>query len=278
MKSSIKNVEIVLTFFGKNNYKIINLDNFEPTYSSIRKIYPSNKLHILSDINFINNKNDENIKSHRVKSFISIKNHRYGHRSSDYFRLSFMTGVKNKILIYLDLDFEILSKEFRVIEEFAKDYGMAIASNPRLTDRADRKVGSDVSNRKFKKTDKAKGLGFSYANGLFAVDTSNKVAMSAIKFCLKQFKKKPERGPTVMYNSFRLYKFNPYVLPPQWCLSGTDVLNGRHIFDDPIVFHLNNNNIKKAYKKYLFLNKIKKNFFVMLLLKFLKKLKKFLWN
>ena len=171
-----------------------------------------------------------------------------------------------------------MSKEFKVIEVFAKDYGMTIASNPRLTDRVDRRVGSDVLNRKYKKTDTAKGLGFSFSNGLFAIDTSNKLAMDAINYYLKQFKKKPERGPTVFYNTFRLKKFNPYILPPQWCLSGVDILNGKHIFEDPIVFHLNNTNIKKAYKNYLLIKKIKNYKIVILITSILKKIKAQLWN
>jgi len=273
-----RNVEIVFTFFGKNKFKFINLDNCEPTYSSIRKIYPKNIINIFSDINIINNKNDRNLKIYKIKSFVSTNNPRYGYRSSDYYRCECLKYFKNKIIIYLDLDFEILSKEFRLIEEFAKDYGMTIASNPRLTDRVERRIGSDVLNRKYKKTDTAKGLGFAFCCGLFAIDTSNKLAMDAINYYLKQFKKKPERGPTVFYNAFRLKKFNPYILPPQWCLSGIDILNGKHIFEDPIVFHLNNRNIKKAYKNYLLIKKIKNYKLVILLFNILKKIKRQLWN
>lgn len=278
MKSFNQNVQIVLNFFGKNKFKFINLDNFEPTYTSIRKIYPKNIINIFSDIDVVNNKNDRNLKIYKIKSFVSINNSRYGYRSSDYYRCECLKYFKNKIIIYLDLDFEILSKEFKVIEVFAKDYGMTMASNPRLTDRVERRIGSDVIMRKFKKSDKAKGLGFAYCNGLFAIDTSNKIAMSAIRFFLQQFKKKPERGPTVLYNTFRLKKFNPYILPPQWCLSGVDILNGKHIFEDPIVFHLNNSNIKKAYKNYLLIKKIKNNKFVILIISILKKIKRQLWN
>ena len=72
-----------------------------------------------------------------------------------------------------------------------------------MTDRVDRKVGSDVI-RKYKKTDTAKGLGYTFNCGLFAVDTKNRYAMRAIRFTMKEYIKRFERGPTVVYNSFRI--------------------------------------------------------------------------
>ena len=67
MRAFNQNVQIVLNFFGKNKFKFINLDNFEPTYTSIRKIYPKNIINIFSDIDVINNKNDRNLKIYKIK-------------------------------------------------------------------------------------------------------------------------------------------------------------------------------------------------------------------
>lgn len=273
-KNINRNVEIVLNYFGKNKFNEINIDFFEPTYSSIRQIYPYNKIHIFSDISVQNNRNDKNLKITKIKTKLNSNHARYGWRCSDYYRFWSLTQIKNKIVIYLDNDFKIISDEFKLIENFAKDYGMTIASNPRLTDRVDRKVGSDVIIRKYKKTDTAKGLGYTFNNGLFAVDTKNRYAMRAIRFTMKEYVKCFERGPTVIYNSFRIKKFNPYLLPPQWNINNLEVLNGKHLFDDALVLHLNHPNVFKTYKKKIFYNKILKNKFFIKILSFFRKLKK----
>ena len=228
-KHKIGDVEIILTFFGKHKFNKANFDVFEPTYSSIRKIYPKNKIQIYSDIDIKINKSDNNLYINKIRSVFDIKNPRYGHRSSNYYRLWGAIKSKSKVVIYLDADFEILSKEFKLIEVFAEDYGMAIASNPRFTDRVDRKVGVDVLNRNYKKSDTSKGLGFTFNAGLWAVDTSNKKAIDALKFALKKSLVWFERGNTTFYNSFRIKKFNPYLLPPQWCIGNIEIMDGRHL-------------------------------------------------
>ena len=51
-------------------------------------------------------------------------------------------------------------------------------------------------------------------------------------------------------------------------------LNGKHLFDDAIVLHLNHPNVFKTYKKKIFYNKILKNKFFIKILSFFRNLKK----
>jgi hypothetical protein len=272
-------VEIIMAYFAihkKNNPKNnFFLKNFDPAYSSIRKLYPRATIQIYTDLDIINNFEDENINITKIKSIFNPTHPRYGWRSSDYYRIYGLLKSKSRVAIYLDNDLKIISNDFKVLEIFTKNYGVAVACNPRFMNICDHEIGSDVDNENPIK-DPTKGLGYSFAPGLISFDATNQQARNALQKILINMENKPQRVPVVMYHVFFQEKFNPYLLPPQWCICSPKVLNGKHLFDYPVVLHLDHKDVFPAYRRSILLKKIKGNLFFKKILFILKKTKKFI--
>jgi hypothetical protein len=272
-------VEIIMAYFAihkKNNPKNnFFLKNFEPAYSSIRKLYPEAIVHIYTDLDVVNNFEKENIKITKITSIFNCAHPRYGWRSSDYYRIYGLLKSKSRVAIYLDSDLKIISNDFKVLEIFTKNYGMAIASNPRLMNISDYEFGSDVD-KENPINDPTKGLGYSFATGLISLDTTNQQARNALQKILINMEDKPQRLPVVLYHGFFQEKFIPYLLTPQWCICSPKVLNGRHLFDYPIVLHVDHKDVLTAYRRSILIKKIKENLFFKKILLVLKRIKKFI--
>jgi len=228
--------------FGKNRNNCGDSDlttfkRFDPTLTTMLKYFPDLKLTVYTDFDI--DKLHDNMEVIKLESpMCSIKHPRYGWRNSSYYRTYGLLNSNYDIAIAMDSDLHVMSEDVKKIEMLTKRFGVCIIPNSRNLVRTDTLVGADSDG----KLDETNGVGYATNNGFMSLYTKNKKAKEFVKSYM-DIRKGMGRGTVALWKAIWNSDFNPYMLPPQWCVCRNYCGIG-----DEIILHVGHDKVKNHYK------------------------------
>lgn len=246
-------INLIMSEFGRKrrNSGDANLskhDRFNPTLKTMLRYFPEIKLTIYTDLlcedmslskpwYSLSNSNIEIIRP--IVPFDS-SHPRYGWRASSYFRAYGLANSEHKIAIAADADLYVLSDAVKMIIPLVERFGVCFPLNPRFLVKTDTLVGADSD----KVLDETGGYGLAVNNGFMAADPTNSKAFQFLELYMKH-RKQTGRGTIALWRATYEsgHNFNPYVLPPQWCVCKKHAGIG-----DEIVLHVGHKKVQDFYK------------------------------
>jgi len=238
-------VELVMSEFGPSRRNaggavMSNDDRLNPTLDSFLRVFPDAIVTLYTD-NDRAGLNDSRVKIEKVIPPFDSSDVRYGWRAHDYYQAVGLLNSKADIAIAMDSDMLIVSSGFSVISEFAGRFGMALPINPRLLLKIDGGIGVDstyVAN-----DDSTLGLGLTYNLTPIAFFTRSTIARKMLDRYCELMLASPGRGAVhIVRASFEL-GYQPFVLPPQWCVCSPRDLESPHIWEEAIALHVGHRDV-----------------------------------
>lgn len=225
-------MEIILAQFGPRSDKI------EPSYSSFKALFPSAEFKMYSDM------------PHPGLPFPTVvvqppydKSHpRYGYRCNDLYKAVGLLGSTHDISMAIDNDMWVFNPHAEALVALTERFGMCLPANPRLLVKVDTLIGED-SDRCLDPLDRGTG----YAVNMSPITLSKK-CQPALRLLLRYIgimESQPVRGPLAMWRAIWLGNdfFNPYILPPQWCVCAEDANVGNEL-----ILHVGHDKVANHYK------------------------------
>ena len=209
-------IEIIFAEFGKA----------APEYTNILKYFPEAKFTVYTEDNCPDRLYDRN-------------HPRWGHRMNDYYKAFGLIKSTADIAIAFDSDMHIVSNHVRAILCFAEKFGLCLPANPRKLVRIDAKYGADGDPN----LDETNGNGYAYNCSPIAYSPKDPDAMLCINKFLEIMRKNPVRGPLAWYRAAYETGFNPYLLPPNFCVCAEDTGIGNEI-----ILHKGHYEVRRYYK------------------------------
>jgi hypothetical protein len=250
-------VELIMSEFGTERQNAggasFNYQNrLNPTMESFLQQFPEATVKVYTDqqINF-----GAGVHTVLVQPPFDKSSGRYGWRAHNYYQAVGMLSSKADYAIAMDSDMLIISDGFKVITEFAKIFGIALPINPRLLIKIDGGIGID--SRYKMSTDRTKGLGLTFNVTPIIFNTKNKGARAFLEKYCSLFLESPGRSaPHYVEASFQL-GFQPYILPPQWCVCSPRDLDSKHIWPEAIILHVGHTDVLPRWRREAFKSKIR---------------------
>ena len=226
----MEKLEIILAQFGER-CSVVN-----PSFSSFRNYFPNAKFTLYCDRKI----SISGIETKVVKSICDEKHPRYGNRNNDYFKIFGLLKSEHEMSIAIDNDMCIVSNNILKIVDLTKKFGLCIPCNPRYLVHKDTMIGEDSD----RIIDDSGGTGFALNMSPISFYKSNEQGRKILDEYCNNMLQKNMRGPLVMWRSIWKIGFNPYLLPPQWCVCLEHCGVG-----DEIILHLGHEKVKKFYNK-----------------------------
>lgn len=242
-------VELVMSEFGSARQnagggRLSPLNRLNPTLDCFRRIFPQAKVTLFTD---------QHLDSHdcakvvRVDPPFSRAEARYGWRSHDYYQALGLLQSSADIVLAMDSDMQIVSDEFRAITKFAEIFGLAVPLNPRLLLRVDGGIGVDSTYEAA--TDETLGLGITYNLTPMAFATRNQAARAMLERYCQLMVQSPGRGAVHLVQASYELGFQPYVLPPQWCVCSPRDLDSPHLWREAVVLHVGHSDVLPRWRR-----------------------------
>jgi len=227
--------------FGQGRANCGNTDlrkygRLDPTLTTMLKFFPDLKLTVYTDHNMKITYNNSEV---RVVKPLSVGHPRSNWRSSSYYKHYGLLQASNDIAVAMDADFHVASENVKYIVPLTKRFGVCIPLNPRYIVRKDTLIGTDSD----KKLDETGGYGTAINAGVISFHTTNNKARKFLElYCNRR--KVEGRGTVSFWRATwdSGYGFNPYILPPQWCVCREHVGIG-----DEIILHIGHKEVKDYY-------------------------------
>jgi len=224
--------------------RLSNLDRLNPTLDSFRNIFPSARVTLYTD---------QPLQGYARVNVVTVTPPfdrgaaRYGWRAHDYYQSFGMLQSSADVAIAMDSDMLIVSERFRVICEFAQRFGLAVPINPRLLLKIDGGIGVDSTY--CAQADSTQGLGMAYNLTPIAYSTRHPVARQLLeRYCalLVEF---PGRGAVHLVQASFDLGYQPFVLPPQWCVCSPRDLDSEHIWREAVALHIGHRDVMPRWRK-----------------------------
>ena len=242
-------IELVMSEFGESRQnagggRLAHFDRLNPTLESFRNIFPSALVTLYTDQPL------QGLAGVKVETVIPPFDRgaeRYGWRAHDYYQAFGMLQSSADITIAMDSDMLIVSDSFRVIFEFAQRFGLALPINPRLLLKIDGGIGIDSSYQA--QTDSTQGLGMTYNLTPMAFSTRHPVARQLLERYCTLLLESPGRGAVHMVQASYDVGYQPYVLPPQWCVCSPRDLDSKHMWREAVALHVGHRDVLPRWRK-----------------------------
>jgi hypothetical protein len=244
----VPTVELIMSEFGsmRSNAGGNNLSDYErlePTLSSFLKIFPEASVKLYSDSVLLVH---ERVEVITVDPPFEPRAKRYGWRAHDYYQARGLLKSNADIAVAMDADMLIVSDEFRLILSFAERFGLALPLNPRLLARIDGEVGQDSTY--LREFDETKGLGVAFNLTPVAFSTHHSVARALLERYCELLKLAPGRGAVHMSKACFEHRFQPCVLPPQWCVCSAQDFDSKHLWSNAIALHVGHKDVLPRWR------------------------------
>jgi hypothetical protein len=242
-------VELVMSEFGPvrqnaGGGRLCAADRMNPTLNSFRRIFPSAKVTLYTDQPLQVN---GGVHAVHVNPPFSRTERRYGWRSHDYHQAAGLLGSSADIAIAMDSDMQIVSDGFRTIAKFAEMFGLAVPLNPRLLLRIDGGIGADSTY--VAADDDTLGLGLTYNLTPIAFSTRNENARAMLERYSQLLRQSPGRGAVHLVQASYELGYQPFVLPPQWCVCSPRDLDSKHLWREAIVLHIGHHDVLPRWRR-----------------------------
>lgn len=237
-------MEVIFAEFGKRvnaGDGSVPKGRLEPALSSVRKYLPNAKVHVICDSDAAD-EIDSNYDSIEVlwrRGAIPFdRSHsRYGWRCNDYFKIIGMRDSNHEVAVALDADMKIISPRAADIEGLAKRFGFCLPINARWVAQKDARSEADGGLCPELLTHSP-----AYATGFMARGVGNLL----IHYVADEMLNIPARLPLVITRAVGRSPSlpPPYLLPPQWCVTG-----GLEGIGDEIAIHVGHKCVADFYSK-----------------------------
>lgn len=251
-------VELIMSEFGGTRQnaggaEFGKSERMNPTLSSFRTIFPDARVTLYTDqLGLVA---DEEVETILVDPPFSRGEPRYGWRAHDYYQAYGMLQSHADVAIAMDSDMLIVADSFRVIVHFAQRFGLAVPINPRLLVRIDGGIGVDSTYASA--ADPTQGLGLTYNLTPMAFGTGNALARALLeRYCALQ-RENPGRGAIHLVDASHVLGFQPYVLPPQWCVCSPRDLDSKHLWREAVVLHVGHKDVLPRWRRERVRNKLR---------------------
>lgn len=242
-------IEIIMSEFGESRKNaggacLANLDRLNPTLDSVRKIFPNAQVTLYTDQPL---QNLSGVRVVRVIPPFDREAARYGWRAHDYYQAFGMLQSSADVAIAMDSDMLIVSDGFLVITEFAQRFGLAVPMNPRLLLKIDGGIGVDSTYRA--QNDSTQGLGMTYNLTPVGFSTRHVVARQFLERYCSLLLESPGRGAVHLVQASFDLAYQPFVLPPQWCVCSPRDLDSKHIWKEAVALHVGHRDVLPRWRK-----------------------------
>lgn len=250
-------IELVMSEFGESRQNaggncLAPFDRLNPTLDSFRNIFPSAKVSLYTD---------QPLQSYAGVDVITVAPPfdrgaaRYGWRAHDYYQAFGMLRSSANVAIAIDSDMLIVSECFRVIYQFAQRFGLALPINPRLLLKIDGGIGVDSTYRP--QSDSTQGLGMTYNLTPMAFSTQHHAARQLLERYCELLVESPGRGAVHLVQASFDLGYQPFVLPPQWCVCSPRDLDSKHMWREAVALHLGHRDVLPRWRKEKKLEKLR---------------------
>lgn len=242
-------IELVMSEFGESRQnaggnRLANLDRLNPTLDSFRDIFPSAKVTLYTD---------QPLQGYAGLNVVTVTPPfdrgaaRYGWRAHDYYQAFGMLQSSADVVIAMDSDMLIVSEGFRVIFQFAQRFGLAVPINPRQLLKIDGGIGVDSTYRS--QADSTQGLGLTYNLTPMAFSTRHHLARQLLERYCALLVESPGRGAVHLVQASFDLSYQPFVLPPQWCVCSPRDLDSKHMWREAIALHVGHRDVLPRWRK-----------------------------
>jgi hypothetical protein len=251
-------VELVMSEFGstRQNAGGAQFDSgnrLNPTLDSFRRIFPQAKVTLYSDQHL---DAGDGVEVVRVDSPFSRTEQRYGWRSHDYYQAVGLLKSSADITIAMDSDMKIVSDGFRAIARFAEIFGLAVPLNPRLLLKIDGGIGVDSTY--VAPADDTLGLGLTYNLTPIAFSTRHENARAMLERYSQLLRQSPGRGAVHLVQASYELGYQPFVLPPQWCVCSPRDLDSKHLWREAVVLHVGHLDVLPRWRREMLKQKVRR--------------------
>lgn len=242
-------IELVMSEFGAarqnaGGASLADRDRLNPTLDSFRKIFPTARVTLYTDQTLAGRDGVDVVK---VTPPLDPAAARFGWRAHDYYQAFGLLRSTARIAIAMDSDMLIVSDGFRAICQFASRFGLAVPINPRLLLKIDGRIGIDSTYRA--QDDSTQGLGLTYNLTPIAFSTQHLAARKLLERYCSLLLEFPGRGAVHLAQASFERGFQPFVLPPQWCVCSPRDLDSKHIWPEALALHLGHRDVLPRWRR-----------------------------
>lgn len=223
--------------------RLSNLDRLNPSLDAFRNIFPSAQVTLYTD---------KLLQSYSGVDVVTVQppfdpgHARYGWRAHDYYQAFGMLSSFADVAIAMDSDMLIVSEGFRVIWQFAERFGFAVPINPRLLHKIDGGIGVDSTY--LSEADSTQGLGTTYNLTPMAFSTQHCAARQLLERYCALLVNSPGRGAVHLVQASFDLGYQPFILPPQWCVCSPRDLNSKHIWREAVALHVGHRDVLPRWR------------------------------
>jgi hypothetical protein len=230
-------IELVMSEFGAERRNAggasFGADSrLNPTLGSFRQQFPDARVTLYADFDH----SEEGIEAVVVDPPFDRSHPRYGWRAHDYYQAYGLLRSSADVAIAMDSDMLIVSDRFRTLVPLVQAFGLAVPANSRIQVRVDVRLGIDSAYDL--DADPTEGTGFAYNLTPIAFATDSEPARRFLERYCRLMREQPGRAGLRLWQAALTSRFNPYLLPYQWCVCRPGDVDSRHIWADPIVLHV----------------------------------------
>ena len=224
-------MEIILAQFGPRSDKI------EPSYGSLKSIFPDASFKMYSDTPHPGLPFPTEV----VQPPYDRGHPRYGYRCNDLYKAVGLLESTHDVSMAIDNDMWVFDPRAKALVALTERFGMCLPANPRLLVKVDTLVGED-SDRYLGQLDQ--GTGYAVNMSPITLSKKCKPALDLLIRYTGIMRNQPVRGPLAMWRAIWMGDdfFNPYILPPQWCVCAEDVGVG-----DELILHVGHEKVANHY-------------------------------
>ena len=241
-------IELVMAEFGAERQNAGGADfrdseRLNPTLDSFREQFPDARVTLYTDFDYA----ADGIDTVVVDPPFDRAHPRYGWRANNYYHVYGLLQSSADVAIAMDSDMLIVSERFRTIVAFVEKFGFALPPNSRLQVCVDVRVGIDPNYDLSQ--DPTGGTGFAYNMTPLAFATKHEGARRLLERYLRYLRERHGRGGLRLWQAVWDQGFNPYLLPPQWCVCRPSDIDSRYIWSDAIALHVGHPDVYPHYVK-----------------------------
>jgi hypothetical protein len=242
-------IELVMSEFGSvrqnaGGTKLSASERLNPTLDSFLKVYPTALVTVYTDqdMHF-----SSGVRVIKVSPPFDCTDPRYGWRAHDYYQAIGMLKSTADIAIAMDSDMLVVSEGFSAIAIFAKRFGLTLPINPRLLMKIDGGIGMDSSYDI--SADETLGLGMTYNLTPVAFSTKHPIARQLLEHYCALLKETPGRGAVHLVQATHELGYQPFILPPQWCVCSPRDFDSKHLWCEAIVLHVGHADVYPRWER-----------------------------